>query len=59
MPAIGYAGEVVEARPEVVLFYEYGLYSGEQASFRVVDLGQSSKEGEVVDKVVLRPCLAH
>ena len=36
--------------PGAMVFREYGLYPGEQASLRVVDLGQSSKEGEVVDE---------
>ena len=50
MPTIGSVGEIVEAWPGAVVFREYGLYPNEQASLWVVDLGQSSKEGEVVDE---------
>jgi hypothetical protein len=52
VPAIGGVGEMVKAWLGAVVFCEYGLYPGEQASLWVVDVGQSSKEGEVVDEVV-------
>ena len=39
MPAIGGTGEIVEAWLGATLFHEYGLYLGEEASLRVVDLG--------------------
>ena len=37
-----------------MLFHEYDLYPGEEASLRVADLGQASKEGIVVDGI--GPC---
>ena len=55
MPAIGGVGEIVEAWLRAVVFCEYVLYPGEQASLRVVDLDQYSNEGKVVDEVVRRP----
>jgi hypothetical protein len=36
-------------------FLWIGLYLGEEASFRVADLGQASKEGVVVNGVGPRP----
>jgi hypothetical protein len=47
VPAIGCASEIVEAWSGAMVFYEYGLYPGEQASLRVIKLGQPSKEGQV------------
>jgi hypothetical protein len=32
-----------------VLFHEYGLYLGGEASLRVADLGQARKEGFIVE----------
>ena len=55
MPTISGAGEIVEAWLGAMLFHEYGLYPGEEASLQVADLGQASKEGFVVDWVVPRP----
>ena len=52
VPAISGVGEIVEAWPGAVVFCEYGLYPGEQASLWVADLGQPSMEGEVVDEVI-------
>jgi len=52
VPAIGGVGEIVEAWPGAVVFHEYGLYPGEQASLRIVNLGQPSKEGKVVYMVI-------
>ena len=54
MPAIGGSGENVEAWPKALLFHEYSLYLGEEASLRVAKLGQASKEGFIVDGVI--PC---
>ena len=54
MPTISGAGEIVEAWPGAMLFHEYSLYPGEEASLWVADLGQASKEGVVVDEV--GPC---
>ena len=51
MPAIGGACEIIEAWLGATLFYEYGLYPSEEASLRVVDLGQANKERLVVDGV--------
>ena len=58
MSAIGGMGEIVDAWLGAMVFHEYGLYPGEQASLQVADLGQPSKEGEVVDTVIRRPCPA-
>ena len=55
MPAIGDAGEIIEAWLEALLFHEYGLYPSEEASLWVTDLGQASKEGVVVNGVSPRP----
>jgi hypothetical protein len=52
MPIIGGASEIVEAWPRAMIFCEYGLYPMEQASLWVIDLGQPSKEGKVVDMVI-------
>jgi hypothetical protein len=52
VPAISNEGEIIQARPGVIVFHEYGLYPGEQASLWVADLSQPSKEGEVVDVVI-------
>jgi hypothetical protein len=52
MPAISGVGEIVKAWLGAVVFREYGLYPNEQVSLRVIELGQPSKEGEVVDEVV-------
>jgi hypothetical protein len=52
VPAIGGTGEMVEAWSGAMIFHEYGLYPDEQGRLRVADLGQPSKEGEVVDAVV-------
>ena len=48
MSAIGGMGEIVDAWLGAMVFHQYGLYPGEQASLQVADLGQPSKEGEVV-----------
>ena len=55
MPAISGAGKIIKAWPGAVLFHEYGLYLGKEASLWVAYLGQASKEGFVVDGVVPRP----
>ena len=53
MLTISGAGEIVEAWPGAILFHEYGLYPGEEASLQVVNLGHASKKGFVVDGVIL------
>ena len=53
--AISGVGEIIEAWLGAMLFHEYGLYPGEEASLWVTDLGQASKEGFVVDGVVSCP----
>jgi hypothetical protein len=53
--AISGASEIIEAWPAAVLFHEYGLYPGKEASLRVAYLGQASKEDFIVDGVVPRP----
>ena len=55
MPTISSAGGIVEAWLEATLFYEYGLYPGEETSLRVTDLGQASKDSIIVDRVGPRP----
>jgi hypothetical protein len=55
VPAISGACEIVEAWSAAVLFHEYGLYLGEEASLWVAYLGQASNEGFIVDGVVPRP----
>ena len=54
MPTISGIGEI-EAWLGATLFHEYGLYPGEEASLRIDDLGQASKEGFVVNGVVPHP----
>ena len=54
MPTISGVGEIVEAWAGAVLFHEYDLHPGEEASLWVAYLGQASKEGFVVDGVVPR-----
>ena len=54
LPAIGGAGEIIEAWPGPLGFLEYHWHLGEEASLWVADLGQASKEGVVVDEV--SPC---
>jgi hypothetical protein len=55
VPAISGTGEIIEAWLEALLFHEYGLHPSEEASLQVVDMGQASKEGIVVDRVSPRP----
>ena len=55
MLAISGVGEIIEAWLGAMLFHEYGLYPGEEASLWVADLGQASKEGIIVDGVNPRP----
>ena len=50
MPAIDSKGEIIKAWLGAMLFCEYGLYPGEEASLRVAELGQVSKEGELVSR---------
>ena len=52
VPAIGGAGEIIEAWLGAALFYEYGLYPSEEASLWVAELGQARKEGVVVADMI-------
>ena len=54
MPAIGGAGEIIEAWLGAVLFHEYSLYPSEEASLWVAYLGQASKEVFIVNGVIPR-----
>ena len=55
MAAIGGAIEIIEAWPGAVLFHEYGSYPDEEANLWVANLGQASKEAEVVIVNIARP----
>ena len=55
MPPISGVGEIIEAWRGAMIFHEYGLYPGVEASLWVANLGQASKEGFVVDGVMPRP----
>ena len=53
VPAIGSASEIVKAWLRTVVFLKYDWYPDEEASLRVTELGQASKEGVVVAEIVL------
>jgi hypothetical protein len=54
-PAISGAGEIIEAWLGAVAICEYHWYLGEEASLRVTELGETSKEGIVVVGIIPRP----
>ena len=55
MPAISGPSEIIKAWLGTVVFLEYDLYPGEEASLRVAELGQASKEGIVVTEIIPPP----
>jgi hypothetical protein len=49
---MGSAGEIVEAWLGAVVIHKYHWYPGEEASLRVAELGEATKEGVVVVQIV-------